>query len=188
MFVGGVDKTDTGMVQSFRITASGTVGQLNTYLSGTGDDDVSGTSEAGDRFGAAVTAVNTAPRAVSSTATMRLAVGIPNEAIGTVAKAGAITTFSLLGSPGAGERWLEAGDGDGIPGPAGANQNLGRSIHYTGTGLYVGMPYGPSTYGALHALLMSNVTAGGTIAAVTTYQPGQGGLPAAGTRFGYTAR
>lgn len=35
---------------------------------------------------------------------------------------------------------------------------------------------------------MSNVTAGGTVAAVTTYQPGQGGLPATGARFGLAAR
>ena len=71
------------------------------------------------------------------------------------------------------------------PGPPGANQSLGVSIHFTGTKLYVGMPYGPGAYGALHALPMSNVTAGGAVAA---YQPGQGGLPAAGTRFGLAAR
>ncbi|NGO44888.1 hypothetical protein G6048_22895, partial [Streptomyces sp. YC419] len=53
--------------------------------------------------------------------------------------------------------------------------------------LYVGMPYGPGT-GALHALPMSNVTAGGAVAAVTSYRPGQGGLPSVGTRFGYAAR
>jgi hypothetical protein len=186
--VDDVNKTDTGNVLTFRITASGAYSQLNSYASGTGDDDVAGTGEAGDAFGTTVTAINTAPRAVSTAATLKLAVGITGETVGTAAKAGVITTFSLLGAPGANDRWLEAGDGDGIPGTPGANQALGTSLHFTGTKLYVGMPYGPTTYGALHALPLSNVTAGGAIAAVTTYQPGQGGLPASGTDFGYAAR
>ncbi|MDH6609154.1 hypothetical protein M2164_004789 [Streptomyces sp. SAI-208] len=186
--VDGAAKAEAGLVLTFRITAAGAYTQLNGYSSGTGDDDVSGTSEAGDHFGAALTAINTTPGAVSTTATMKLAVGIPDEAIGTTASAGGISTFSLLGTPGANDRWIEAGDGDGIPGTPGAGQQLGSSLHYTGTSLYVGMPNGPSTYGALHALPLSNVTAGGTVAAVTTYQPGAGGLPAAGVDFGYAAR
>ncbi|MDP9681490.1 trypsin-like serine protease [Streptomyces griseoviridis] len=186
--VDGVDKAETGMVQTFRITATGTYSQLDTYESGTAADDVSGTSEAGDHFGQALTAVNTAPKAVSTTATLKLAVGIPDEAVGTTASAGAIQTFSLLGTPGANDRWLEAGDGDGIPGTPGAKQYLGSRMHFTATALYVGMPYGPTPYGALHVLPLSNVTAGGAVGAVTTYQPGTGGLPAAGSRFGYAAR
>ncbi|WP_317447609.1 hypothetical protein [Streptomyces collinus] len=63
---------------------------------------------------------------------------ITGEAVGTATKSGAITAFSLLGAPSA------------------------------GTELYVGMPYGPGSYGALHALPLSNVTAGGTDAAITT--------------------
>jgi hypothetical protein len=51
---------------------------------------------------------------------------------------------------------------------------VGRSIHFTGTHLYVGMPYGPSR-GAVHALPWANVS-GGVKTAVTTYQPGSGGL------------
>jgi hypothetical protein len=185
--VDGVDKADTGTVATFRVTASGTYTQLDSYQSGPATDDVSGTSEANDRFGSTVTAVNTAPRAVSTTATVKMAVGIPDEAVGTEAKAGAIHTFSLLGAPGANDHWLEVGDGDGIPGKPKANQRLGSSIHFTGTRLYAGMPYGPSTYGALYALPMSNVT-NGAIAPVTTYQPGQNGLPPVGVRFGYAAR
>ncbi|MFD5750109.1 trypsin-like serine protease [Streptomyces sp. NPDC127033] len=186
--INDADKADTGMVHTFRVTAAGTYSELAAFSSGTGDDDVIGTSEAGDRFGAALSAVNTAPRAVSTTATMRLAIGIPDEAVGTVAKAGAILTLSLVGAPGANDRWLEAGNSAGIPGTPGTNQYVGRSIHFTGTRLYVGMPYGPGTYGALHSLPLANVTAGGTAAPVTTYQPGQGGLPSAGSRFGFAAR
>lgn len=125
---------------------------------------------------------------VSTTATMKLAVGIPDEALGSTASAGAVHVFSLLGSPGANDKWIESGDGDGIPGTPGANQRLGSSIHFTGTHLYVGMPYGPTSTGALYALPMSNVTLGETNTAVTAYQPGQGGLPASGTTFGFAAR
>ncbi|MDH6585466.1 hypothetical protein M2161_004572 [Streptomyces sp. SAI-133] len=186
--VGDAPNPDAGRVILFRVTAAGSGSQLAELKQGTADDDVSGSAESGDRMGETVTAINTAPRSVSTTATMKLAVGVPGEAVGSVAKAGAVHTFSLLGTPGANDRWLEAGDGDGIPGTPGANQAVGSSLHFTGSRLYVGMPNGPSTYGALHALPLSNVTAGGTVAAVTTYQPGTGGLPAAGSRFGYAAR
>ncbi|MFM9614954.1 esterase [Streptomyces sp. V2] len=186
--VNGTNSVDTGGVLTFRITSAGTYTQLNGYSSGTADDDVSGTSESGDLFGSTLTAVNTAPRAVSTAATLKLAVGVPGEAVGTTAKAGAVQTFSLLGTPGAGDRWLEVGDGDGIPGTPGANQQLGSSLWYTGTHLYVGLPYGPSAYGTLYSLPLSNVTAGGSVAPATVYQPGAGGLAATGDRFGQSAR
>ncbi|MGW0362506.1 trypsin-like serine protease [Streptomyces sp. NPDC002990] len=184
--VNEVNKANSGRVVLIRIDAAGNWTYVREYMPGTADDTVSGTSEADDRFGETVTVVNTAPRATGSTATLRLAVGAPGEAIGTATKAGAISTFSLFGAAGDNDRWIEAGDGDGVPGPPGANQYLGRNMHYTGTKLYVGMPYGPGL-GAVHALPMSN-TNGGTVAAVTTYQPGTNGLPAAGARFGYAAR
>lgn len=187
--VGTENRLDAGRVVLVRVKADGTWSELRELKQGTADDDVSGTSETGDRMGETLTAVNTAPpRAVSTEATMKLAVGVPGEAIGTATKAGAVHTFSLLGSAGANDRWIEAGDGDGIPGPAGANQALGKGIHFTGSRLYVGMPYGPSAHGTLYALPLSNVTAGGTVAAVTTYQPGSNGLPNAGVDFGHAAR
>lgn len=186
--IDGAAKSDAGTVLTFRIPASGTFSQLNSYTQGTSTDDVTGTAGTSDHFGWTVTAVNTAPRAVSTTATMKLAVGVPDETVGTASKAGAIHTFSLLGTPGANDKWLEPGNNAGIPGTPGTNQRLGLSIHFTGTHLYAGMPYGPSTHGALHTLPMANVVAGATPTTITTYQPGQGGLPATGTRFGYTAR
>ena len=185
--IDGVNKADAGNVITFRITPAGTYSQLNVYYSGSASDEMVGTSEAGDHFGQTLAAVNTAPSAVSTAATMKLAVGIPDETVGTTAKAGAITTFSLLGARGDNDRWIEAGT-SGIPGSAGANQHLGTSLHFTGTKLYVGMPYGPSGYGTAYGLPLSNVTAGGTNAAITTYQPGTGGHPAAGARFGYVVR
>ncbi|MFJ6075971.1 trypsin-like serine protease [Streptomyces sp. NPDC093065] len=187
--INGADKAEAGSVYILRVTAAGTYTQQNGGLySGTADDDVSGASEAGDHFGATLTAVNTAPREVSTVATMKLAVGIPDEALGTAKSAGAVHVFSMLGKPGDNDKWIESGDGDGIPGAPGANQRLGQSLHFTGTHLYVGMPDGPSAHGALHALPMSNVTLGEPYAAPTVYQPGQGGLPAFGTAFGYVAR
>lgn len=161
MTVDGSDRADAGRAVLVRIDAGGTWSYLRELNPGTGDDEVSGTAETGDRFG---------------------------EAIGTAAQAGAISTFSPFGAAGATDRWLEAGDGDGVPVTPAAGQNLGRSIHFTGAHLYVGMPYGPSAPGVLYALPVSNVSSGGAVAPVTTYQPGVGGLPAPGARFGYAAR
>ena len=186
--INGANKAEAGSVYVFRVDAAGTFTQTSGFHSGTGDDDISGAAEAGDHFGSTLAAVNTAPREVSTVATMKLAVGIPDEAIGSTASAGAVHVFSMLGSPGANDKWIEAGDGDGIPGTPGANQRLGSSLHFTGTRLYVGMPYGPTSTGALYALPMSNVTLGEPNAEPTVYQPGQGGLPASGTAFGYAAR
>ncbi|WP_426368030.1 S8 family serine peptidase [Streptomyces sp. E-08] len=186
--IGTEDRANAGRVVQIRIKPDGTWSYLRELKQGTAEDDVSGTSETGDRMGEYLAAVNTAPGSVSTVASMRLAVGTPGEDIGAVANAGAVHTFSLAGSAGPNDRWIEAGDGDGVPGPPGANQYMGRSIHFTTTKLYVGMPSGPVATGALYALPMSNVTGGGTVAATTTYKPGSGGLPANGVAFGYSAR
>ncbi|MER7625228.1 S8 family serine peptidase [Streptomyces sp. NPDC126503] len=186
--VGTENRLNAGRVVQIRIKTDGSWSYLRELKQGTADDEVSGTSETGDRMGEKLTAVNTAPTAVSTVASMRLAVGTPGETLGTATKAGAVHTFSMAGSAGLNDRWIEAGDGDGIPGTPGANQELGKNIHFTATKLYVGMPFGPNAAGALYALPMSNVTQGGTVAPVTTYRPGSGGLPANGVAFGYAAR
>ncbi|MDX2548367.1 S1 family peptidase [Streptomyces sp. WI04-05B] len=180
--VNGANRTDAGRVVTLRVTAAGAFSELADI----GQDavDVADATETGDRFGAKVSAVNTAPGAVSTTAGLRLAVGVPGEAIGTVKSAGAVQTFSLLGTPGDADSWLAAGSG--LPGTSGANQLVGNAIHTTGTQLYVGMPNGPATYGAVYALPWAAGV--GTTGAVTTYQPGQNGLPAAGLSFGVVMR
>ncbi|MGW7547545.1 trypsin-like serine protease [Streptomyces sp. NPDC054770] len=183
--VSGTDRAEAGRVVTVHITASGAWSQLGDISQESADVD--GTGEAGDRFGQTVATVNTAPRAESTASTLHLAVGVPDEDLGTAADAGGIQTFSLLGAPGDTDAWVYAGNGTGLPGTYGASQYVGSSITATGTNLYVGMPYGPSAYGAAYALPWSNVT-GGTVAAVTTYQPGAGGLPAAGVRFGYAVK
>ncbi|MFI2455621.1 hypothetical protein [Streptomyces sp. NPDC019539] len=184
--VDGAEKTDAGRVVTFRITAAGAFSEVDALWQGTADDTLSGTAETGDRFGEKVTAVNTAPRATSTVSTLRVAVGIPGEAVGTAAGAGAVQTFPLLGTAGDSDVWIEAGNPSGLPGTPGAGQHVGRSLTFTGTNLYVGMPYGPAL-GAVHVLPWPNVS-GGTKAAVTTHKPGAGGLPPTGGGFGYAAK
>lgn len=179
---GTANRPDAGRVVVLRVTAAGAVSELADI--GQDAADVTGGTETGDRFGEQVSAVNTAPSAVSTTATLRLAVGVPGEAIGTAAAAGAVQTFSLLGAPGQTDGWLEAGNG--LPGTPGAGRRIGTSIHATGTQLYVGTPNGPAAHGAVHTLTWA--PSFGTTGTPTTYQPGLNGLPAAGLSFGTAVR
>ncbi|MBQ0986497.1 trypsin-like serine protease [Streptomyces sp. F63] len=177
-----------GNVMLVHIRANGTWDYMHALNQGSGTDDRSGTIEAGDHVGSSLSAVNTAPRKAGSAATLKIAVGAPGEDLAGVTDAGAIHTFSLMDAAGANDRWIEAGDGDGIPGSPGEGDKLGASIHFTPRNLYAGMPYGPAATGALHVLPFPNVVPGGTSGPATTYQPGQDGLPANGNRFGYSAR
>ncbi|MET9497600.1 trypsin-like serine protease [Streptomyces sp. NPDC006552] len=185
---GGKDRADAGRVVLVRINADKTWSYLRELRQGEADDSVSGTSEAGDRMGENLSTVNTAPRKAATAATLLVAVGTPGEAIGTEAEAGAIHVFGMIGAAGDNDVWIQTGDSAGVPGTPKTGQRLGESVHFTGTHLYAGMPYGPSPYGALHALPLGNVLPGGTSGTVTIYQPGTGGLPATGTTFGSAAR
>jgi hypothetical protein len=180
----GPDKAGAGRVVILRVTATGTF----TELSGFGQDaaNVSGGPEIDDHFGQEVAAVNTSPTEVGTAQTMLLAVGIPGENSSTADDTGAIQVFSLLGAPGDSDHWVGAGS-HGMPGQSGAGQKLGTSIHATDTGLYIGMPYGPTAHGALHDVPWANITDGAGLP-VTTYQPGSGGFPAVGDTFGRVAR
>ncbi|WP_158838774.1 S8 family peptidase [Streptomyces sp. NRRL S-1022] len=151
-------------------------------------DDVSGAPEAGDRMGAQVAVANRDPAASATDTSLVMAVGVPGEDIGTVADAGAVQVFGLRSTtPGATDRWVEAGNSHGMPGTPTAGHNVGASLYGTQSSLYIGMPYGPGAYGSLYSMPWANVT-GGTVQPVTTYAPGTGGLPAAGLRFGMSAR
>ncbi|WP_432084380.1 trypsin-like serine protease [Streptomyces sp. WAC 04229] len=185
---GAAQQAGAGNVILVHLKANGTWDYMHALNQGSGTDDRSGTIEAGDYTGSSLSAVNTAPRQVGSAATLKIAVGTPGEDLAGVTDAGAIHTFSLMGSAGANDLWIEAGDGDGIPGSPGEGNKLGTSIHFTPRNLYAGMPYGPAATGALHVLPFPNAVSGGTSMPVTTYQPGKGGLPANGNYFGYSAR
>ncbi|MEU8703179.1 trypsin-like serine protease [Streptomyces sp. NPDC048680] len=185
---GGKERAQAGRVVLVRINADKTWSYLRELRQGEAGDTVSGASEAGDRMGESLTAIDTAPRKAATAATLLLAVGTPGEAIGTETQPGAIHVFGLIGAAGDNDVWIQAGDSAGVPGTPKTGQRLGESVHFTGSRLYAGMPYGPAPYGALHALPIGNVIPGGTKTAVTTYQPGTGGLPATGTTFGTAAR
>ncbi|WP_149180202.1 S1 family peptidase [Streptomyces sp. TRM49041] len=184
---GTAERDNAGFVPLFRVTGAGAL----TEIPGVSQEvaDVSGGAETGDRFGEVVKLVNTAPRAVGTNDTMVLAVGIPGEDLGTTADAGAVQTFGVFGPHGDHDRWIEAGNSSGLPGPYAAGQRVGKYIHGTATNLYIGRPYNTSTHGVLHSMPWGNATAGriGTAGSVTTYQPGQGGLPAAGLGFGFAS-
>ncbi|WP_373675999.1 trypsin-like serine protease [Streptomyces sp. st115] len=183
--VAGVNKANAGRVVTLRVTAGGAVSELQDIQQEKAD--VTGGAETGDRFGEQVSVVNTSPRTVGTTTSMLLAVGIPGENEGTVVDSGAVQTFSLLGAPGLTDRWISPGGAPGLPGVPGTNELLGSSIHATATDLYIGMPNGPGARGAAHLMPWSNVT-GGAVQAVTSYEPGKGGLPAVGKAFGGAIR
>ncbi|WP_308013409.1 trypsin-like serine protease [Streptomyces beigongshangae] len=175
---------EAGRVVTLRITAAGKASQLGDISQDPAD--VVGAPEEADHFGRQVSVASTVPGAVATAQNMRLAVGVPDEDIGTASNAGSITAFSLLGNPGDSDVAVEPGM-VGLPGASGANQRLGTSVFATAAHLYVGMPYGPAPYGAVHTVPWANIVSAAS-EPVTTYQPGQGGLPAAGTQFGSVVR
>jgi hypothetical protein len=179
--VEGVHAAEAGEVITFHFAPSGSWSQEGVF-SQLGVD-ISGSPQPGNHFGAQVAVTNTAPTEPGTAAGMLLAVGVPDETVDGATGSGAVQTFSLLGNPADSDHWIVPGNGAGLPGTPGAGERLGSALTATGTRLYVGMPHGPSAYGAVHTLPWSNLT-GGTVQPVTTYEPGQGGLPAGGGAFG----
>ncbi|MET9389542.1 S8 family serine peptidase [Streptomyces sp. NPDC006624] len=185
---GGAAKADAGRALVFRVDKdfSPAITEINSGYD-QAPDDVTGAPEAGDRMGAQVAVANRDPGKARTDASLVMAVGVPGEDIGTVADPGAVMVFGLRSAPGVTDRWIEAGNASGMPGTPTAAHKTGTSLYGTQANLYIGMPYGPGAHGALYALPWANVT-GGTAQSVTTYAPGASGLPAAGLRFGMSAR
>ncbi|MFF7314788.1 trypsin-like serine protease [Streptomyces sp. NPDC008137] len=177
----GSQAANAGRVDTFRLTASGFTQISGIYQGTTG---VPGATEAGDAFGQSLSAVNTAPGGVSSAQNTLLAVGVPGEDSTGATDGGTVYTFSLTN--GAFINTVYPGK-FGIPGALGNAQKVGTSLHATGTELYLGLPNGPVSYGSAHAVPWANVLSGAT-QPVTTFQPGTGGLPAAGETFGSVIR
>ncbi|MEE1930854.1 VCBS repeat-containing protein [Streptomyces sp. TRM 70351] len=175
---------DAGRVVVLEVTASGTVRQQadihQSYAA------VTGVGEDGDYFGQHLTAVNTAPSAVSTADTVLLAVGIPGEDLGEAADAGAVQVFPMAGEPGSADVWLEKGM-HGVPGGYGPGEYVGTSLAATAGRLYVGVPYGPADAHGVYGVPWRNLTSGGT-AAVSSWRPGEGGIPADHTAFGAVVR
>ncbi|MDX3457146.1 esterase, partial [Streptomyces sp. ME02-8801-2C] len=182
----GANKADAGRVVVLSVVKdrNPVVQEVGEYQQG--PEDVIGAPEAGDRMGAQVT-MATLGSGSTTAANLRMAVGVPGEDIGSVVDAGAVSVFSVIGTPGANDKWIDAGNSTGMPGTPGTSQKAGSSLHSTATRLYIGMPFGPGAFGGLYAMPWSNAN-GGTVQPVVSYVPGVGGLPGAGLRFGTAAR
>ncbi|MFE7135071.1 S1 family peptidase [Streptomyces sp. NPDC057638] len=147
-----------------------------------GAANVTGTVEAEDNFGRKLAAINTHPGAESTKQNTLVAIGTPGEDVGTATDSGSIGVFPLIGPPGDGDVPVEPGL-VGIPGTPGAGEKSGMKLAVTGSHLYMGMPYGPSTRGSVHTVPWANIVSGAT-QPVTTLEPGKGGLPSVGVAFG----
>ncbi|MGW0735105.1 S1 family peptidase [Streptomyces sp. NPDC002851] len=174
---------DAGRVDVFKATISGYSQLSGFYQSSPG---VVGAMEAGDAFGSTLSAVATAPGEVSTAQNTLLAVGVPGEDAGTTVDAGSVYTFGMLGAPGDSDVPVYPGKA-GVPGAPAAGEKYGSAVHTTGSHLYLGVPDGPSPHGRVHTVPWANITSAAT-EAVTTYEPGQDGLPATGQAFGTAIR
>ncbi|MFE7073154.1 VCBS repeat-containing protein [Streptomyces sp. NPDC057620] len=178
--------TAAGAASVIRIQPSGAYTELAAVDSST--DGVEGFPTTGDFFGQRVTIANTDTTVVSSNATIRLAVGIPGRDVGSAKDAGAVQILRPLDtSIGANDKILSRATGAGaLPGTATSRDYTGISMTSGGANLYVGVPYSKESAtprGVLHAIPWS-VVDGSTSTGTTTFQPGAGGIPDAGTAFG----
>ncbi|GGS08332.1 esterase [Streptomyces humidus] len=154
--------------------------------------NVAGGVETGDRFGESLAAVNLAPgKAAPGWADLQLAVGVPGESQGTVAGAGSVQTFSLVGAPGDHDDVLYAGYNK-VPGTPGANQHMGQYLAASPDHVSLGMPNGPQAGGSVYQVSWNNVVSHASSADadenVTVLRPGAGGIPAGGKAFGWVIR
>ena len=127
---------------------------------------VPGSAEAGDRFGAAVSIAQLLSSGGAASTTVDLVVGVPNEDIGSVADAGAISVIKDVYDeefPGSQDFHQ---DSPGVPGTAEAGDQFGRSldtVRVAGTTrLAVGVPGedvgSDSNAGAVQLFSSNNVT------------------------------
>ncbi|MFJ2831841.1 integrin alpha [Streptomyces sp. NPDC087263] len=174
---------DAGSAVVIRVQPSGVYTEtkwIEASVSG-----VDGDPAAGDFFGQRVTIANTDTAVVTTTATVRLAVGIPGRDAASVKDAGAVQIFRPLDAAiGTNDKILTRGSG--VPGTAAARDYNGMALLAGSTHLYLGVPFSKasdSAKGVLYALRWSDID-GTTNTGTTTYLPGTGGLPDAGVAFG----
>lgn len=178
--------TGAGAVSVIRIQPSGTYTELAAI--DTSSDAVDGFPTAGDRFGQRVTIANLDTAVVSSDATIRLAVGVPGRDVGSIKDAGAVHILRPLDtSIGANDRVItRAASGSVLPGTATARDYTGMSLTAGSANLYVGVPYSKGAdapRGALYVIPWTDI-AGSSSTGTSTFKPGAGGIPDAGTSFG----
>lgn len=177
---------DAGSAAVFRIQPSGTVTEITAIDAGTpSETGIDGKAVAADFMGQRVTIVNTDTNVVTTSATVRLAVGIPGKDTSTVKDAGAVQIFRPLDAAvGSADKILTRGSG--LPGTATARDYNGIALTSGATNLYVGVPYSKATdspKGVLYVLPWTDID-GTTSTGTTTYRPGSGGLPDVGEAFG----
>ncbi|MET7432994.1 integrin alpha [Streptomyces flaveolus] len=174
---------DAGAVKVVRVQPSGAFTRVASIDAS--PLDVEGDPVPGDFMGQRVTINNTNSSVVTTTANIRLAVGIPGKDTATAKDAGAIQIFRPLDTAvGANDRLLTRGSG--LPGTASARDYLGMAVASGTTNLYVGVPYSKaadSSKGVLYVLPWTDAD-GTTSTGTKTYLPGQDGLPDAGEAFG----
>ncbi|MEU1269921.1 VCBS repeat-containing protein [Streptomyces sp. NPDC005799] len=174
---------DAGGVAVIRIQPSGAYTQIAAF-----DNSVAGVeggAVADDFMGQRVAITNTDANVVTTSANVRLAVGEPGKDTATVKDAGAVHIFRPLDAA-LGTNDKELTRGSGLPGTATARDYTGVSLVAGSTNLYVGIPYSkePATNkGVLYVQPWTDVD-GTTSTGTTTYRPGAGGLPDAGSAFG----
>lgn len=161
---------DAGLVQRFHVTADATFTELPALTHALED---------GAYLGEEVALVNTEPASDGTNDTMFLAVGVPGADARDVLDAGRVLVFPALADP-IGTPTTIQRDAASLPGSAVTQELIGASLGATSQQLYVGTPYrDPAVYGFAWSSL-----AGGATSPSTTWQPGQGGIPAGGTAFG----
>lgn len=174
---------DAGGTLVLRIQPSGAYTQIAAFDNSVAD--VEGEAVAGDFMGQRVAITNTDSSVVTTSATVRLAVGEPGKDTATVKDAGAVHIFRPLDTAiGTNDKLLTRGSG--LPGTATARDYTGLALGAGSTYLYVGVPYSKASAtskGVLYVQPWTDVD-GTTSTGVTTFQPGSGGLPDAGAALG----
>jgi hypothetical protein len=175
------ETVDAGSAAVFRVQPSGTY----TEVAAIDAVDLGETPAAGDFMGQRVTIANTDTAVVTTSATVRLAVGVPGRDTAAAKDAGAVRILRPLDSSvGAADKTLVRGSG--LPGSAAARDYTGTALTSGSAYLYLGVPHSKaadSPKGVLYVLPWTDID-GTTKVGTTTYLPGSDGLPNEGVAFG----
>ncbi|CAM5744196.1 putative Mucin-2 [Streptomyces afghaniensis 772] [Streptomyces afghaniensis] len=177
-----IDETaDAGGAAVFRVQPSGSY----TEVAAIDAVDLGETPAAGDFMGQRVTIANTDTAVVTTSATVRLAVGVPGRDTASAKDVGAVRILRPLDTAvGSADKTLVRGSG--LPGTATARDYNGTALTSGSVYLYLGVPHSKasdSPKGALYVLPWTDID-GVTKVGTTTYLPGSGGLPNEGVSFG----
>ncbi|MEO3978009.1 VCBS repeat-containing protein [Streptomyces sp. CAU 1734] len=180
------DVSDAGGVQIAQVTSAGGAA-LHSWIT-QDSPDVEGIAEAGDRFGQSLVVANQDVLTQPSAKNAHLAVGAPGEDSGEDAGApvtdvGGLALLPLIGPPGTGDVWLEAGAG--VPTTPADHLLTGANLFATRGAVYLGLPYAPATDRAVHYYPWTTPRGGPfSTAPSQSWRPGGGGIPLDNKAFG----